>query len=548
MTTPWEEGSPGAKLLVLAQAPSYTEMRMQRPLVGPSGDVFHEALHAAGLIRHECYILNIWPFEVTTNKLSGVIYRKAAPGEELWAPRRGFTEVGLAEAAETIRLIEASAANLIVTLGAQAMELMVGRRPLMKWRGSILDGRFGKKVIPTLHPAATIHGVYLWRYLIIADLTKARNEKEYPELRLPKRNHIIAPSFGEAMEFLTQCRRSGLFATDLEVINHQVACFSLAMDPMVTMTIPFTKQDGDHYWSEAEEEQVWLAYAAAMEDPLVDKVNQNIVGFDAPFLAQQNNILTKGFLGDTMIAQHIMYPEFNKGLDFITSIHTREPYYKDEGKMWKGFGGAVEEFWTYCGKDSAVALEAWGILSEEMTEKDFWPTYNMTTELYHPLTYMTVRGFRVEHSALEKTKLEVESAIRKRYEELIGIAEWPFNPRSPKQTNQYFYVTKGIKAYLNRDGNPSTDDKALARIYRRYNLREAKLVQEIRGLEKLHGTYMEVGFDADGRLRCSWNPRGTWTGRLSSAATVFGTGMNMQNIHPEYKHFLVADEEPLWQS
>lgn len=44
------------------------------------------------------------------------------------------------------------------------------------------------------------------------------------------------------------------------------------------------------------------------------------------------------------------------------------------------------------------------------------------------------------------------------------------------------------------------------------------------------------------RLRCSWNPRGTWTGRLSSSANVFGTGGNMQNLHPEFMEFLVADE------
>jgi hypothetical protein len=37
-------------------------------------------------------------------------------------------------------------------------------------------------------------------------------------------------------------------------------------------------------------------------------------------------------VADTMVACATAYPDFPKGLDFITSIWTREPYYKDEGK------------------------------------------------------------------------------------------------------------------------------------------------------------------------------------------------------------------------
>ena len=59
----------------------------------------------------------------------------------------------------------------------------------------------------------------------------------------------------------------------------------------------------------------------------------------------------------------MIYPEFAKGLDHICSIHTREPYYKDEGKMWKNEGGDWPQFWRYCAKDAAVAMEAWDKLS-----------------------------------------------------------------------------------------------------------------------------------------------------------------------------------------
>lgn len=48
-------------------------------------------------------------------------------------------------------------------------------------------------------------------------------------------------------------------------------------------------------------------------------------------------------------------------------------------------------------------------------------------------------------------------------------------------------------------------------------------------------------FDDDGRMRGSYNPRGTKFGRLSSSKTIFGTGMNFQNLPQAFKKFLVPD-------
>lgn len=548
----WEEGNPNSKILFLAQAPHTVEVRLDRPLVGPSGEVFNTCLHQAGLVRASAYILNLWPYKVETNAKTGEISKD---GRVLWT-QKGITEYGWSEAATTLAKIKASGCNIVVTLGQQAFEAMAGvRKPMLKWRGSPLQGteRTGKKFIPTIHPAATLHGTYLWRYLIISDFTKAKRMSDYPDLRLPKRNHVIRPTMDEIVHFMTDWRELAvhrdrhyelpMVATDLEVINHQIACFCLCYDPHLTITIPFTTQSGDHYWPIEEEIAIWQMYARLMSEPGLMKVNQNIVGFDAPFLVQQNNIFTRGCLGDNMVAQSIMYPEFRKGLDVISSIYTDEPYYKDEGKMWKGFGGDIEEFWVYNGKDGAVSMEAWIEQSKEMTEGDFWPTYQMTVDLYEPLAYMTVRGFATNRDKLNETKGRVAAALLAKEAELADISEVNFNPLSPKQCQQYFYVLKGLQPYVGAGGTVTTDDKAMARIYRRYGLKEAKLVQEIRALNKLKGTYLEVDFDKDSRLRCAWNPRGTWTGRLSSSETLFGTGMNMQNLHPEFKEFLVADPE-----
>ena len=58
---------------------------------------------------------------------------------------------------------------------------------------------------------------------------------------------------------------------------------------------------------------------------------------------------------------------------------------------------------------------------------------------------------------------------------------------------------------------------------------------------KLKGTYLEIVFDKDDRMRCTYNPRGTKFGRISSSKTIFETGMNMQNLPEEFAGFRVSD-------
>src|SRR5262245_107475 len=542
MKSPWEEGDRRNRICVLGEAPAKTEMRLGRPLVGPSGDVFNDCLHAAGIARRECYILNIWPFMVTKNAKGAII---SPSGEVLWHETHGMTEDGLREAAGTIEKLQSCEANVVLTLGAPALDLLSGKKkPILKWRGSIMQSeRMNKKFIPTLHPAATLHGVYTWRYLIIGDMERAAAEASSPDLNLPDRNLIIRPSVAEVMDYFDYCENSGRMATDIEVINHNVSMFSLACTPMEALSVPFLDPTGNEYWDLETETAIWKRYAEVMANPKVMKINQNIVGFDCVFLLSQCNVFTHGPLGDCMIAQSIMYPDFRMGLDFIASVHTREPYWKDEGKVWKA-NHKIDwpTFQRYCAKDACVALEAWDVLSTEMTEGGYWPTYNMTVALAKPLAYMSIRGLKVDREGLARTKVRLEREIAVKEKELEDAADYSFNPKSPQQCAKYFYEHCGHKPYINAYGGVSTDDKALTRIYRKgeKGSKEAKLCQEIRALQKLKGTYIEVDLDKDNRLRCSWNPRGTVFGRLSSSKTLMGTGMNLQNLHPEFKGFIVA--------
>lgn len=204
-----------------------------------------------------------------------------------------------------------------------------------------------------------------------------------------------------------------------------------------------------------------------------------------------------------------------------------------------------ENFLRYSGLDAACTLEV---------HRGFWddvsPTFSMANDLtmnvMPSLMFMQSRGIKIDIAALQETKKDVLASAAEKQEELNKLCGRSINVNSPADCQRYFYTELGIPAYRNKDGKPTVDDSALQRLVRgtaaRPGLRQAKLVQEIRGLQKLYGTYLNLEFDEDSRLRCSYNPRGTKFGRLSSSKTIFGTGTNFQNLPQEFKKFLVADD------
>ena len=203
-----------------------------------------------------------------------------------------------------------------------------------------------------------------------------------------------------------------------------------------------------------------------------------------------------------------------------------------------------EDFLRYAALDAACTREIhdafWNDLGQFQTAVD------LTMRLFPVLMFMQTRGIKVNKEALASTRVDVQADIKAKQEELDLLCGRPLNVNSSQDCQRYFYNELGIKPYTNKDGNPTVDDKALQRLVRgvsgRPGLRQAKLVQEIRGLQKLYGTYLNRSFDADDRIRCSFNPRGTKFGRLSSSKTIFGTGTNFQNLPQDFKKFLVADE------
>lgn len=147
------EGPPGARILLLGEAPGEQEDRAGRPFVGRAGKLLDRALRDAGLRRWELFITNVVKCRPPGN-------RDPRP-DEMEACRPYL-----------LRQIEFVDPRVIVTLGAFGLRSLLGiRGGLEEHRGRLLEFD-GRPVVATYHPAAVRFGKARRRALV-EDLRRA---------------------------------------------------------------------------------------------------------------------------------------------------------------------------------------------------------------------------------------------------------------------------------------------------------------------------------------------------------------------------------------
>lgn len=535
------EGSTDAKIMIVGPFPSISDEKIGRPFTGETGRLLDQALHVAGILRQTCYITNVIKERPPNNNAKAFINLSLKGGPKVSAEYLSYLEDLKAE-------IDAVNPNVIVAVGAIPFYALTGIQGITKWRGSVIPSTLvpSKKVIPIIHPDAALRQ-YIWRHFIAIDFKRVRTQSYFPDLPADNRQYYLRPSFELSMEYLESCKKESMVAFDIEVSSRAVTCISFARTKEDAISIPFIAA-GQEYFTIPQEVAIWKKISEILESREVEKVGQNVM-FDSSFLCREYGIVSKS-MQDTMVAQAILTPDFPKGLDFITSLYTLIPYYKDEGKsvirnqmkniqQQEGLNWE-ERFWMYNAKDSIVLMEAFPQQLNLLIQMGNYETYKQQVALIEPLLFMTERGIRMDTAGMAGVSAETITELDAMEAELKRLCGFDINPRSPKQLKEYFYETLKLRPYLHQ-GKPSTNEKALKRMSAK-GVREATLLLEYRKKHKLRSTYYEMGLDEDKRLRSSINPVGARTGRLSSGKTIYGTGANIQNQPPAMKKFMRPDE------
>ena len=132
-------GNPDADLLFIGEAPGMHEDRQGEPFVGAAGQLLTRMLGEIGMTREQVYIANI--------------LKCRPPGNR--DPQEDEIETCTPWLVEQISLIQPA---VIVTLGNFATKFVLQtQQGITRMRGSVYPWH-GRKVIPTFHPAAILHG------------------------------------------------------------------------------------------------------------------------------------------------------------------------------------------------------------------------------------------------------------------------------------------------------------------------------------------------------------------------------------------------------
>lgn len=532
-------GNINSEIAIIAEAPGEREDQIKQPLVGGSGKFLWDVLRKDGLTRNHVYITN-----VVKKKLVGV-----SDGHP--------TKIAIKkQELEHWRLIlECELTHLpnlkyVIALGNMALEALTLNKGITQFRGSVIPINVGDRrvmVIATYNPAHILREPKL-EIVFRMDCNKLKRLQK-GEFDAPDIRAIINPSYSTVLDYISSLNASDEpIAHDIETIADETACVGLANSNSEGICINFRSQSENHY-SLVEERNIRLALQELLGNRNKAFIAQN-GNFDAYWMHYKDRIKVHGYWFDTMLAHHLLYPSLPHNLGFITAQYTDYPYYKDEGKEWRDHGH-IDDFWRYNVKDCCITrIAAFRMLDELKAQKLDKVFFEHVMKLQPHLVQMTVGGVLCDVGLKQRISDELRDSVSTAREvcqstarEALGSSDYEYNPRSPRDLGKLFFTDLRL---VGRGTSTDKENRDRMRKHPRTSIAARATIESIdRYLSdaKFLSTYANSRIDADNRFRCEYKQTGVMSapGRLSSATTMWGNGLNMQNIPENAKGMFVAD-------
>ena len=533
-------GDINSELAVVGEAVGDREIQLSMPFVGDAGQKLWSVLSKYDINRTQCYVTNVIKRQMSTLKFGN---RKPISRLELehWEQLLNW------------ELDQLPNLKYILCLGDVALNAIVGVDGITNWRGSVVDCKVGHlrrdvQVICSFNPAH-INREPKWAAIFKFDLYKLHLvlEGRYSKYRIEP---IINPTFNQAMRFIDDIQaQQKPISFDIEGIGGETACIGFANDPHTGMCINFRDQQQSSRFSIKEEAAIRLRIDRLFQDKKIQFIAQN-GNFDGYWLGYKDCIHARCDF-DTLLAHHTLYPRMPHGLGFLTAQYTTHPYYKDEGKEWKE-RGEINEFWEYNVKDCCLTLYIAERLKEELKHhklEEFF--HNHVMRLQPHLTKMTVTGIKADTSLkdavaeglkedLDKKLVEFHAAIKAS----TGEDDLKPNPASAPQMAKLYFDKMKLRGHGRSTGKANVSKIRSSIETSATDLAVINAAETWKKDKKFLSTYANFKLDDDNRIRCEWKQYGVQKapGRLSSARTLWDSGMNMQNQPERAYPMFIADE------
>lgn len=505
-------GPSTAKLAIVGEAPGREEERLGLPFVGPSGRILDDLLKSSGISREDCYITNVCKVRPPANNLE----RLGEIGKRI----DDFIPLLWDE-------LNALKPNAILAFGNTALYALTGNRGIEHFRGSILQAtRSNIKVIPTIHPASLLHGesedgkLRSWKDItyIRWDVERAVAQSKFPDFFPPARELTICRSNLDLYRFLDRYSNCELVSVDIESYHTLPICISFAFNKHHAISVPLFNNLGNANFEITRSDlvQCWKDIADLLANPAILKIGQNFkydtLQLDRPLNGTINfGLPVRGFYFDTMLAFRTLYPELPGKLEFITSVLTEEPYYKEEGKGYNPKKDKLDRLLLYNAKDAVVTYECFEVEQQELRARhleDFFFQRVMPISPFY--SRIEQRGILRDDNERKRLKKKYAEKVEEQEQELAKLLKIlygldnPLNANSPKQVSQLLYQ---IMRLPQRKG---TDEKTLDALMRNVikdndKRRVLEIILEIRKTKKTIGTYIDAEAHPDGRVRTGYN-------------------------------------------
>lgn len=518
--------------MLVGEHPTQVEAQTGTPFTGGAGLMLSHMLSRAGISMSQCFCTNVVHSPAPEGRFENM-YKKANLLKYV---------VGVQRLKFNISDIKP---NLVIALGNGPLLALTGKKGIDKWRGSIFNSTLvpGQKVIST-YSHGFVMKVWQAKAVIEIDLQRCAFDATFPELRLPDRNHILNPSKTEALLTTNEMLKAEWLGVDIECSMDEksglwhLTCVGFSDLAGRSMVLPWVGDFNKH-----------LIRALVESD--VKKVYQNGM-FDVSFM-RECGLRPKNFAWDTMFAHHCLMPEaasgedemallagkkrfsvLRKGLGFQTSLYTREPYYKDDGKVTESGVKDWPTFWLYNGRDAAVTREIRDVQDKEMATLGCRQSFETEMALAEPLMAATARGILIDMEFRKALREDFETKIVNLQNALDAGAGKPINVKSTHANGDMqwlLYDRLKLPVKLNRKTkNPTTNKDAINELAGKYNNPILQIVLRLREYRDFVERYLEAKVGKDNRMRCSFDITGTKSGRLSSRASLDGSGTNLHTI------------------
>jgi uracil-DNA glycosylase family 4 len=515
-------GSLEPKLLIVGEAPGKYEDEQGIPFVGPTGKMLDEYLFKAGIRRSDCYITNVVKYRPPLNDLKklhliDVDIDKSV--QELWTNE-----------------INKLHPNCILAIGDLALQAICDVSGILNYRGSILTARDGiTKVVPTIHPAALFShgstdledskGGLSWTYtkLIESDIIRAAEESITKTLILPERTLSICHNSLEAHRFFREYEKLDLAAVDIESINCVPVCVGFAFSRHHAISIPLLRSIGTSNLTDMgnnELDSCWRMIDEQLRrckiighNFMYDEYKLGLIGFETP------NVYS-----DTLIKTRVIFPELpDKRLCVVSSLWTREPYYKDDGKEFRLGKSKIDNLLRYNARDCAVEFEvdeAQEVDLNELAEKfsvplkSYYYDYMMKKHKLYLKFQMT--GKRIDFAKQKELKIrytEMENVVHEKLTTAIG------EEINVKSYPQMFNLLYKIMKFKIRKRDPTSEDSIVALLGQTKDKVKKEILNDVleeRRIRDQKSRQISFSPDYDGRCKSAYNISATETCRSST--------------------------------